>query len=150
MATYAVLINDDGAGNFGAQAFRAPATLPVSAAATNGVLPIPWIDNNNFPYSNIAITGATNATPIVLTVPSGHGIVNGDVVFVRGVGGNLAANGTFYAASVGATNVTLQGSAGSGAYTSGGFIRREDRTTSLGGALEAAKRAILNDRSTNG
>lgn len=77
------------------------------------------------------ITGATNATPIVITANS-HGFANGDVVLIAGVGGNTAANGRFIVANQ-TTNTfelttyqvsgTADGTnvAGNGAYTSGGF-----------------------------
>src|SRR5262249_26844427 len=39
-----------------------------------------------------AITGATNASPIVVT-SNGHGLTNGETVRISGVGGNTAANG---------------------------------------------------------
>lgn len=74
-----------------------------------------------------AITGATNATPIVITSTS-HGFSNGDVVMISGVGGNTNANGIFRVANVAAntfelTNITTGANiAGSGAYTSGGYI----------------------------
>jgi hypothetical protein len=41
-----------------------------------------------------AITGATNATPIVVTMPA-HGFVNDEYIAGSNVGGNLAANGNF-------------------------------------------------------
>lgn len=72
------------------------------------------------------ISGATNATPIVVTATA-HGYVNGDIVYIDGVGGNLAANGIWQVASVAAntfnlTNPVSAGNAvGSAAYTSGGF-----------------------------
>ena len=72
-----------------------------------------------------AITGATNATPIVIT-SNAHGLSNGMSVTIAGVGGNTAANGTFTVASV-ATNTfaltTAAGAnvAGNGSYTSGGI-----------------------------
>jgi hypothetical protein len=73
-----------------------------------------------------AITGATNATPIVVTATA-HGFANGDLVIVAQVGGNLAANGKWKIANV-ATNtfeltdpVTGANVVGSGAYTSGGY-----------------------------
>lgn len=72
------------------------------------------------------ITGATNATPIVVTATA-HGFVNGDVVSISGVGGNTAANGRWRIANQ-ATNTfqltdynTGANVAGNGAYTSGGF-----------------------------
>lgn len=65
-----------------------------------------------------AITGATNATPVVLTCNS-HGFSNGDLVTVENVGGNTGANGTYVAASVSANNITLTGSVGNGVYITG-------------------------------
>lgn len=72
------------------------------------------------------ITGATNATPIVVTATA-HGYVNGDIVYIDGVAGNPAANGIWLIAGV-ATNtfnltnpVSAANAVGSGAYTSGGF-----------------------------
>lgn len=72
------------------------------------------------------ITGATNATPIVVT-SAGHGYSNGDVVSISGVGGNTAANGRFRVANVSTDTFELTdyntgaNVAGNGAYTSGGF-----------------------------
>lgn len=65
-----------------------------------------------------AITGATNATPVVLTCNS-HGFSNGDLVTVENTGGNTGANGTYVAASVSANNITLTGSVGNGVYITG-------------------------------
>lgn len=74
------------------------------------------------------VTAASNATPIVLTVASTTGITAGDILVVGGVGGNLAANGTWQAGTVTGTTVQLLtrldgvSSTGSAAYTSGGWI----------------------------
>jgi hypothetical protein len=76
-----------------------------------------------------AITGATNATPIVVT-STAHGFADGDIVVIRGVGGNTAANGTWKVASqtantfalTTATRTTSLNSTGNGAYTSGGCV----------------------------
>lgn len=73
-----------------------------------------------------AISGATNATPIVLTLPSGHGFSANDLIVVSGVAGNTAANGTFVVQSAGSTTVTLKNSVGNGAYTSGGTAVKGD------------------------
>jgi|SRR5215207_10180979 len=72
-----------------------------------------------------AITGATNATPIVITSTS-HGLSDGDLVAITSVGGNTNANGVFRVA--GSTANTFQltdpdtgaNIAGNAAYTSGG------------------------------
>jgi hypothetical protein len=68
-----------------------------------------------------AITGATNATPIVVTATA-HGFENGDIVTISGVGGNLAANGSFLVAGKTANTINLQtraaaNVAGTGTYT---------------------------------
>jgi len=67
----------------------------------------------------VAVTGATNASPIVLT-STGHNLVSGDVISVSGVLGNTAANGIFTVTKVDANSFSLNGSSGNGAYVSGG------------------------------
>lgn len=74
-----------------------------------------------------AVTGATNATPIVITATS-HGFANGDIVLVGAVGGNLAANGVWKIANVAASTMELTdpvsgvNAVGSAAFTSGGYV----------------------------
>jgi hypothetical protein len=73
---------------------------------------------------NAAITAASNASPIVLTV-TGHGISGTTTrAYVSGVAGNTAANG-FYAsvAITDANTITLTGSTGNGTYSGGGTIQ---------------------------
>lgn len=65
------------------------------------------------------VTGASNASPISVT-SSAHGLTTGQRVTLSGVGGNAAANGTFTITLVDANTFTLNGSTGSGNYTSGG------------------------------
>ncbi len=71
------------------------------------------------PTGSGTITGATNATPIVIT-SAGHGLATGARVTISGVLGNTAANGTFTITQLTANTFSLGGSAGNGAYTSGG------------------------------
>lgn len=71
------------------------------------------------------ITAASNATPIVVTATS-HGFTNGDLVYIDGVGGNLATNGFWKIANQATNTFELQrpdgvNSTGSAAYTSGGY-----------------------------
>lgn len=83
---------------------------------------------------SVAITGATNATPIVVTAP-GHNYVNGKNVVISGVAGNTGANGSFLVASTntGAGTFALtkcidsSNVAGTGAYTSGGSCQVVDQ-----------------------
>lgn len=75
-----------------------------------------------------SVTGATNATPIVLTVAY-NGLADGQAITVASVGGNTAANGSYYAKVSGydSTHFALYSDAGlttpvagNGTYTSGG------------------------------
>lgn len=82
--------------------------------------------------TTIAVSNATNASPIVVTCNRNHGLADGDQVKILGVLGNTAANGTWYVDVTGATTFRLYSDstlvtpvAGSGAYTSGGFIACE-------------------------
>lgn len=75
------------------------------------------------PEPQRTITGATNATPIVITA-TGHGYNSGDLVQIESVGGNTAANGTWRINVLTANTFELVGSVGSGAYTSGGASNR--------------------------
>jgi hypothetical protein len=65
------------------------------------------------------ITGASNASPIVITSPS-HNLATGDRVTITGVGGNAAANGTWTVTVLTGNTFSLDGSSGNAAYTSGG------------------------------
>lgn len=69
--------------------------------------------------STKTITGATNATPIVITSAS-HGYGTNDLVIVASVGGTTAANNTWQISAVTTNTFTLLGSVGNSAYTSGG------------------------------
>lgn len=71
------------------------------------------------------VTGATNATPIVVTVV-GHGYATNDRARIEGVLGNLAANGDWWINVLGANTFELVGSVGTGAYTSGGTAKPLD------------------------
>jgi hypothetical protein len=78
-----------------------------------------------------AITGATNATPIVVTTTNAHGLADGDQVQVTGVVGNTGANTLAYVKVTGYSTTTFgmysntalsTGIAGTGAYSSGGAV----------------------------
>lgn len=82
--------------------------------------------------SGQAITGATNATPIVLT-SAAHGLSINDTVVVGGVQGNTAANGLWTVSAVTTNTITLSGSVGNAAYTSAtGWL-----SARIGGTLSA-------------
>jgi len=86
----------------------------------------------------VPVTGATNASPIVLT--AAYALANGQRLQVSGVLGNSAANGTFYAMTSGYSNgqfalyqdaALSQPVAGSGAYSSGGIVKPAYRGQNL-------------------
>ena len=70
-------------------------------------------------FDSGTLTGATNASPIVVTSVN-HKLSSGTRVTISGVLGNTAANGTFTVTSTGTDTFSLNGSTGNGAYTSGG------------------------------
>ena len=67
-----------------------------------------------------AITGASNASPIVISSSNTSNLQNGQQVQISGVNGNTAANGLWTIAGVTSSGFQLVGSTGNGAYTSGG------------------------------
>lgn len=141
---YAIHVKNS-SGDVHAVVMRDPGVVPVdSGAAGQPRLNIPHFENNNATPVTMTITAASNATPIVLDLA--NSLSNGDIIEVTGVLGNTAANGTFEVASVSGTQATLVGSDGNGAYTSGGTARKISKTKLYGAAIQAALRAILNDR----
>jgi len=65
------------------------------------------------------ISNATNATPIVIT-STAHGLTDQEMVFIQGVTGNTAANGSFRITRIDADHFSIN-SVGSGSYGSGGI-----------------------------
>jgi len=65
------------------------------------------------------VTGATNATPIVVTSIA-HGLKTGNRATLSGVGGNVAANGDWTVTYITDDTFSLDGSTGSAPYTTGG------------------------------
>lgn len=72
----------------------------------------------------VAVLGATNATPIVITTGAAHGLSSYDFVSITGVGGNTAANGIWCVNVLTTTTFELIGSVGNAAYTSGGTVSK--------------------------
>jgi hypothetical protein len=94
--------------------------------------------------NKIPVTGASNASPIAISTAQPNGLLTGMQVSVSGVLGNSAANGTFTITVSGATTFTLDGSAGNGAWTSGGAVTSSDPT-----AVQAiVSQALANDPAT--
>ena len=74
------------------------------------------------PFNTQAITGATNAAPIVCTTSLAHGYSTGDVVQISAANGNTAANGYFKITVVNSTSFSLDDSSGNGVYSGNGTI----------------------------
>lgn len=68
-------------------------------------------------YTSRTVSGATNASPIVITTTVPHLFGTGDIVKISQVQGNDAANGTWQITKTGTNTFSLDGSTGSGAYT---------------------------------
>ena len=67
-----------------------------------------------------AVTGATNASPVVITSAVPHGLVTGDLVALSGVAGNAGANEDWLVTVLSSTTFSLDSSVGTGVYASGG------------------------------
>lgn len=143
---YTIVLQEPTAGNFDWTISRNSATAVVDATSGAPNRLLSEVDAGpNAPLVEKVISGATNATPIVLTVDSGTGLANGDWVRVEGVLGNTNANGDFRI-TISGTSVTLVGSASGAAYTSGGRLVKLNRATDLPVALAKILVAIQNDR----
>lgn len=110
---------------------------------------------------NLAVTGATNATPIVVTTAA-HGLADGDPVTIASVGGNTNANGNFFVKITTVGSSTTFGLysdkdlttavAGNSAYTSGGTVAKLFRLPNAArvaaGTGYYAKGQLLTDQKT--
>lgn len=97
-------------------------SLPAAAVLGYGTsvsVGVPFLPD---PVKPLTVNGATNATPIEITTVEDHGLLTGNTVFLAGVGGNTAANGSWVITSTGTKTFTLDSSVGNGAYTSGGVV----------------------------
>jgi Tc toxin complex TcA C-terminal TcB-binding domain/Neuraminidase-like domain/Putative peptidoglycan binding domain/Salmonella virulence plasmid 28.1kDa A protein len=72
------------------------------------------------PLNQSTVTGGSNTAPITITTAFPHGYQTGQLVSITGVAGNTAANGTFTITVTDYKSFTLNGSAGNGAWISGG------------------------------
>ncbi len=113
---YGLSLTGDWASSQTAQALTGAANLQTYLTATS-------------PSSTVNVTGATNATPIVITTGSAHGYATGDEVEIASVGGNTNANGFRRVTVLTTTTFSLQdvfgnNVAGNAAYTSGGTSRK--------------------------
>lgn len=97
------------------------------------------LNNVTFASSSVAVTAASNASPIVITATA-HGFSDGDLISVVGVTGNLAANVRkdehgewipWEIEKVDANSFKLLRSTGTGAWVSGGTATKNLLTWSM-------------------
>lgn len=85
-----------------------------------------WYSSTNNQFEGAVqigtVSGATNASPIVITTAANHGLTTGQTVIIAGVVGNTAANGSWTITVTSPTQFSLTGSTGNAAYTSGGTV----------------------------
>lgn len=72
--------------------------------------------------TNLLVTSATNASPVEITTATNHGLTTGDYATVSGVRGNGGANVTSTITVTAPNKFTLDHSAGTAAYVSGGVV----------------------------
>lgn len=80
------------------------------------------VDVNSQEGGTLTVTGATNATPIVITTSAAHGLFSGTLVAIAGVLTNTAANGEWRIFRTSATQFSLDRSVGNGVYGGGGTV----------------------------
>lgn len=73
-------------------------------------------------FVGTSVSGASNTSPVVITMSAVHGLTGSEVVRITGVGGNTNANGFWEIAVLSTTTFSLVGSSGNAAYTSGGSV----------------------------
>ncbi len=69
------------------------------------------------------ITGATTASPIVCTAAN-HGLMTGDLVIITGSSGLTGLNGSFVVTRLSSNTFSLNGSTGTGTWSSGGTVAK--------------------------
>ena len=100
----------------------------VASNNATGVVTV-YVANANGAVSGVvqlAVSGATNASPIVVQTSSAHGLSTGAFVTLSGVQGNTNANGTWTATVIDSTHLSLNGSTGNATYTGGGSLEGGD------------------------
>lgn len=104
------------------------ASIPLPYATWKGEQEPNIIPPGNY-SPTFAVLGASNATPIAITVASTTGLYDGLRVVASGIGGNTNANGPWSIDSTTqptGTTFNLTGSLGNSAWTSGGTIALEN------------------------
>jgi len=75
---------------------------------------------NDVLSTDLVVMAASNAAPIEIQTSAAHNLITGCAVTIAGVTGNTAANGSWLITKTAADKFSLNGSAGNGAWVSGG------------------------------
>jgi len=104
-----------------------PANYAVAVISGSGRSPRPvGVDRDPILAPAFTVTSASFTTPIVITTSQPTPFVTGESLQVANVLGNLAANNSWLITKLTPTTFSLNGSVGTGVYTSGGTARREE------------------------
>jgi len=104
--------------------------IPVNSGNASGTYGAPSTTFKTYAASGLAVSGASNATPIVASTSATNSYADGDLVEISGVVGNTAANGYWVVKPLTGTTFELYNPtthapvAGNGTYTSGGTSTR--------------------------
>lgn len=98
-------------------------SLPFILPTTLGKYPLIFDGDD---LGGLAVTGATNVSPIKVTTAV-HNFATGDKVNISGVEGNLATNGDWQIIVTSTTEFTLTGSTGSGTFSGSAGIVSESK-----------------------
>lgn len=90
--------------------------------APYGTNQLPGTDPNAVTYRTVTNAVNNGSGLIRLTVATTNGMITGQIVTVQEVGGVSSADGNWTITVVDKTTIDLDGSAFSGAYTSGGYV----------------------------
>ena len=145
-----LVVGANGAGEYRIEFYN---STTIAGGASKEILIAPGIEW----VTPVDVTGATNATPIVVTSEA-HGLLNGDMIIISGATTNTGANGSFIVASKTVDAFTLialdgSNSVGNGVYdASSGDVthyfpgdmvsRREVSQSTVGGGAGAAEHSL--------
>jgi Ubiquitin-activating enzyme E1 FCCH domain len=104
------------------------AAFTVGSDATGIYITDPNFNNILNPLeATFQVSNCTVATGVItVTTLGAHGYSTGDQVLTQGIGGVTNANGTNIITVTGSTTFTLNSVVGSGSYTTGGTVARQD------------------------
>lgn len=120
-------------------------TSAIAITAASNATPIVVCTSTEY-----TITGASNESPIVITTSTDHGYETGDSVFIGGVLVNTGANGTWTITKLSTTTFSLDDSVGNGVWTSGGIAIKANLAHGLSDGAIATVHDVTGNTGANG